>query len=530
MAVVSPEVAYLYRPAVPRVAGCLHEVCITTLAVLAFFWCSINNLRFQRLVDLYCSYLVEAAGRASAVNRDPINLNVLQFTLRIQYSNVSGWAVAMAGMHSQIAESFKNIGVSKVQLFSSFIYGINYKPFGTGHFGDAKARMLDCFLETEDTDSAIFEKHWVRIAGNFGMRAETEQDKENVLARVADMASFRKRLQPPKLGRWCAWNGCAEEQMTEFCAARMVYEHHLNCEDDGAPARFHSLLAAGRQCSPQAELAALKRADGGFKLAYKLMSDELEIGVKRLYQATHATWEWYTAQVKEVKSPMDGLKYDMRMSAGGWARSPLLQHTVMETFYNYNNLCNMGLPGKAVDLVAQDAAANEVGTLTWHIVSNHAWSLAGVQTIPPYAYAIFFSVNNELRQNAMETMRQESQNMYDLEQISLSVDKARDLADSMGSKAHQMDQQTDEDDIRNLASDPVLEAIYEDMDDEDKKDNEDLKKAFRKQKLHDRIQTLRIQNAAARGKGKGRGKGRGKGLSARSKIGVTIAGVVVSSY
>ena len=133
MAVVSPEVAYLYRPAVPRVAGCLHEVCITTLAVLAFFWCSINNLRFQRLVDLYCSYLVEAAGRASAVNRDPINLNVLQFTLRIQYSNVSGWAVAMAGMHSQIAESFKNIGVSKVQLFSSFIYGINYKPFGTGH-------------------------------------------------------------------------------------------------------------------------------------------------------------------------------------------------------------------------------------------------------------------------------------------------------------------------------------------------------------------------------------------------------------
>ena len=418
----------------------------------------------------------------------------------------------------------------KVQLFSAFIYGINYKPFGTGHFGDAKARMLDCFLETEDTDSAIFEKHWVRIAGNFGMRAETEQDKENVLARVADMASFRKRLQPPKLGRWCAWNGCAQEQMVEFCAARMVYEHHLNCEDDGAPTRFHSLLAAGRQCSPQAELAALKRADGGFKLAYKLMSDELEIGVKRLYQATHATWEWYTAQVKEVKSPMDGLKYDMRMSAGGWARSPLLQHTVMETFYNYNNLCNMGLPGKAVDLVAQDAAANEVGTLTWYIVSNHAWSLAATYTIPPCAYANLFSVNSELRQNAMDTMRQESQNMYNLEQISLSVDKARDLADSMGSKAHQMDQQTDEDDIRNLASDPVLEAIYEDMDDEDKKDNEDLKKAFRKQKLHDRIQTLRIQNAAARGKGKGRGKGRGKGLSARSKIGVTIAGVVVSSY
>ena len=177
----------------------------------------------------------------------------------------------------------------KVQLFSAFIYGINYKPFGTGHFGDAKARMLDCFLETEDTDSAIFEKHWVRIAGNFGMRAETEQDKENVLARVADMASFRKRLQPPKLGRWCAWNGCAQEQMVEFCAARMVYEHHLNCEDDGAPTRFHSLLAAGRQCSPQAELAALKRADGGFKLAYKLMSDELEI---RLLFAFYARDRW----------------------------------------------------------------------------------------------------------------------------------------------------------------------------------------------------------------------------------------------
>ena len=51
----------------------------------------------------------------------------------------------------------------KAQLHSSYIWGLNYKPFETGQFHDQKKDILD-FLQTESVDGALWQEFRERIA------------------------------------------------------------------------------------------------------------------------------------------------------------------------------------------------------------------------------------------------------------------------------------------------------------------------------------------------------------------------------
>ena len=84
--------------------------------------------------------------------------------------------------------------------------------------------------------------------------------------------------------------------------AKMLYEHHFAEDDvhdpDDAAVGFEELSGAARARTAQAELAAPKSANGGFKLAYKLMTTSLHLHAKVLYVVTRPLWEWYAQQVK----------------------------------------------------------------------------------------------------------------------------------------------------------------------------------------------------------------------------------------
>lgn len=68
----------------------------------------------------------------------------------------------------------------KAQLFSSYIFGLNYKPFGTGAFSEQKQRLLNVFLATESAQSPVFLKHVASIAEDLGMPCETDADLEAI--------------------------------------------------------------------------------------------------------------------------------------------------------------------------------------------------------------------------------------------------------------------------------------------------------------------------------------------------------------
>ena len=95
----------------------------------------------------------------------------------------------------------------KCQLFTTHIWGVNYRPFGTGVFGTTKQYLLKIFMEVVTIDDAVFIKYGAMIAHQWGMSFGTREERELVLEEVGKMESFALAGEVPKNARWMAWNG-----------------------------------------------------------------------------------------------------------------------------------------------------------------------------------------------------------------------------------------------------------------------------------------------------------------------------------
>jgi len=83
-----------------------------------------------------------------------------------------------------------------------------------------------------------------------------------------------------------------------------------------------------KSVDPRKELNMLKSLCGGFKLAYKLMTEELYDNCRLLACITRPLWDWYTQQIKDCKSPLDALHYSQQMTSS-WMKD---KHVQLEVF------------------------------------------------------------------------------------------------------------------------------------------------------------------------------------------------------
>jgi hypothetical protein len=171
---------------------------------------------------------------------------------------------------------------------------------------------------------------------------------------------------------------------------------------------------AGKQATPQAELAAMKQVDGGINLAYKLMSTALRDHCRVLLIASKACWDWYTDQVKNVKSPRDAIKYSLAMSEGKWRKEKHLWRTFEHSLYDRQSLQFMGI---CVDDLSDEAGdlSHRALMLVWHIVSHRAWSLSR-HDVPPEQFAHAVSSDPAVAARAMAEMKESWEKLMLLEQ------------------------------------------------------------------------------------------------------------------
>ena len=110
-----------------------------------------------------------------------------------------------------------------------------------------------------------------------------------------------------------AWNSMAETQIREFNATKCIFAslcvNGADLDEDGP---FDSVCK-----DPKAQLQAILKGGDGVGLAFKLMKTDLNRCVKILYVAEKACWTWYTNEIENTKSPLDGLAYSIKM-ANGW--------------------------------------------------------------------------------------------------------------------------------------------------------------------------------------------------------------------
>lgn len=321
----------------------------------------------------------------------------------------------------------------KAQLYTGHIWSMNFKPFGTGLLSTKKKEALEYFLETTQEDSPVFMKYGPLIARDHGMRFETACDRSRLYQHLPNLAtSFIHSKEMCKLGRWFSWNDCAKQQLGEFWVAKMLIEHFLASDGsqntDETIVAFDNLDHVARKKTPQAELQALKSANGGLNLAYKLMTGECLQHARILYVCTKACWTWYAQNVKQVKSPKEGLEDLARLQYTGWAKDPHLSGTIRDCLLTLENLNYMEL----VD--GETVMASRVLSLTLHIVSRRAWSLAVRCNGPPACYIGLLPIaatQGLSAEDAAQSMKRHWKRFLKLEQHRLSNRAAQELWDDI---------------------------------------------------------------------------------------------------
>ena len=123
---------------------------------------------------------VGAAGSSFVDNSDIVDF--LHFTVYDKYhyivrNNKNG--VNRSGRYKEVV------------VQSSYVWGLNYKPYGSGEWQKVKLELLDAFLKNHDGDSEIVKKFAPDILESWGMPYEgTLLERENILERMAGMKSF----------------------------------------------------------------------------------------------------------------------------------------------------------------------------------------------------------------------------------------------------------------------------------------------------------------------------------------------------
>ena len=145
------------------------------------------------------------------------------------------------------------------------------------------------------------------------------------------------------------------------------------------------------------------------------MKTDLNRCVKILYVAEKACWTWYTNEIENTKSPLDGLAYSINM-ADGWRSEEHLLGT-MAPLVNAAQLRYMDIP------MGESIWADRALTLMWHIVMRRAWSLSKHST-PPESLANLLSNSDAKRSRAAEQLRSEHNNFLLLERSATTLDDA----------------------------------------------------------------------------------------------------------
>ena len=313
------------------------------------------------------------------------------------------------------------------KMWSAYLYGMNNRPFNSGANATLKSRLLELFEITEDTSSPCFRKYLHKIAKEWDMPCDSQEEEELIWNKMVSLRSFTNKMSQPKTSNWFAWNKAAHDQIPEFWAAKCIFESQL---DDIDPDDVGDAFNATQ--NPSAHLLKLLKAGGGLRLAYKLMGSSMHSNVKILYVAEHACWDRYTEQVEGVKTPAEGFLYSLRLANKGWQSSDHVWKSAQETLCDSANLDFMEVP------MGESEQATKALLLTIHIMMYRLWSLTK-HDVPPECYAPVCSSDQATAQAASMGMKADHGGLLLLEQarhrFSAALALWKDMAPIVRSKA-----------------------------------------------------------------------------------------------
>ena len=131
----------------------------------------------------------------------------------------------------------------------------------------------------------------------------------------------------------CVARGCDTEFLNPSSVLPTGQGPSMN-DPTSADQGLLNAAAKRKEISPREELSLMKKTTGGFKLALKLMTEDLYYHSHILLEVTRPLWSWYAAEIQSVKTPKDSVKRSAQLALGGWKKSAFAEDSSSASEFN----------------------------------------------------------------------------------------------------------------------------------------------------------------------------------------------------
>ena len=316
-------------------------------------------------------------------------------------------------------------------LATTYAWSVNYKPHGSGAFGDEKYDLLANFFDTcvmEDSlkaniiilvlcffntiqkssnvklvaddvvqklleqDSEHFQRYKCLMALDFEDDFGRTPTDEEMWNHMSELPSFLAKKGLPKPGRWFAWHECAHQQLKEFFATRCLL--HWYFEDEGLPAP-EEVNTTFQKC---------KGDLGGLKLLHRALTYVNHETACIMLLVSRPCWTWYTEQISEIKTPQEGVEQLMTWALSWYKDAHLL--AIVKTLYDWRSLKKLVYYQVHQGRTDDDDLAATVFKYASNVLSRRLWTMSRYGTAPECFVGLVSSCVDH-RQEAMRVMRRD---------------------------------------------------------------------------------------------------------------------------
>jgi hypothetical protein len=352
----------------------------------------------------------------SISDQGPNNLAALNF---LQYSDS---AILCCCLYDSFHHAWNDIKLAarratsypwRTILEMTLVYNVPYGPFGSGSWFHRKQDCLKDFLAQHSSSSNIFQEHLPLICREMGIQEpQNSAEQQDFFERLGRLRSFDTKGPLVKLMRWFSFFESAMFYRGELFATRMVLLSASGQFDDEVEKPGQPLNPeATASKDPKAALAELKKKQGTWKLAPKLITERNVDLQAMLLTVCRSTWKHHAARARDIKSPSQVLKFNVECAAEGkWMEEleDIVRHSCWE---------REGLQIQFKEEPGEDRSAllSDHANFMDELLSVRGASLATTALLPPMRYNGTLSPDPQVAAQAFVQVQREWNILMEIE-------------------------------------------------------------------------------------------------------------------
>ena len=365
------------------------------------------------------------------------SLNFLMFggerlMLQVQYDWFHrGWNDVKMSAKKSLGYPWKCI----LQLV--LLFNINYSPFGSSAFFYKKQDVLEDFLSTRTRSDPAFQSFITDICRERRQREpESPEEEEQLFRSLAYMSNFQKKGGLVKLMRWMSFFEVAMDWRGDMWGTKLILQSDQHRREEDGPGELPRQLqqqqpeqqeanAAQDKADAQKELNELKKVQGVWKLAPKMITHKNIATLDMLLTVTKATWKLHAERARNVVNPQQVLEHNVASSMKMfWAYE--LEEMVAHSLWDKQEVRHM-----YPDTQDNDQLLAQHCDYFHNLLCTRATSLAAAYTLPPMRWNGVLSPCIFEAESMRDNLLEEWQLLLKLEAASLHTKNRVDCLEKM---------------------------------------------------------------------------------------------------